>query len=109
MVLRQECSGPLDHSPESWRIDPWLKIFIFLALETFCTVDLNGLPSFGRGHCEENFCNIILNLNQSFRRRCSLKIFLSIELEALLFGRAEPFHLCNFARGHFKEHIYDFF
>ena len=31
---------------------------------------------FGRGTYEEHFCEIILNLDQWFRRRCCLKIFL---------------------------------
>ena len=45
----------------------------------------------GRGYYEEQFCEIILNLGQWFRRRCCLKDFLSGALEALLFGGAEPF------------------
>ena len=32
---------------------------------------------FGKGHYEEQFSKIILNLDQWFRRRCRLKIFLS--------------------------------
>ena len=35
----------------------------------------NHLCNFGRGHQEEHFCEIILNLDQWFRR-CCLKIFL---------------------------------
>ena len=31
---------------------------------------------FGRRHHEEQFCEIILKLDQWFRQRCSLKIFL---------------------------------
>ena len=31
---------------------------------------------FGEGHCEEQFCEINMNLDQRFRRRCPLKIFL---------------------------------
>ena len=31
--------------------------------------------NFGRGYQEEQFCEIILNLAQLFRRRCVLKIF----------------------------------
>ena len=38
----------------------------------------------------EQFCEIILNLCQWFRR-CRLKDFLSGDLAALLFGEAEPF------------------
>ena len=48
------------------------------------------LCNFGRSHHEEQFCHIILNLNQ-WLRRCGLKTFLSITLSALMFGGAEPF------------------
>ena len=39
-------------------------------------VEQNHLCNFGRSHHEEQFCEIILNLDQWFRRRCRLKIFL---------------------------------
>ena len=47
--------------------------------------------NFGRGHYEEQFCEIILNLSQWFRGRCHLKDFLSGALAALLFNGAEQF------------------
>ena len=47
--------------------------------------------NFGGGHYEEQFCEIISNLGQWFRRRCCLKDFLSGALAALLFSGAEPF------------------
>ena len=34
------------------------------------------LCNFGRRHHEEQFCEIILNLDQWFRRKCRLKVFL---------------------------------
>ena len=37
---------------------------------------------------EEQFCEIILNLGQWFRRRCCLKDFLSEALAVVLFGAA---------------------
>ena len=40
------------------------------------SVELNHLCIFGRRHHEEQFCGIILNLDQWFRMRCLLKIFL---------------------------------
>ena len=46
---------------------------------------------FGGGYQEEQFCEIILNLDQWFRKRCPLKDFLSVALAVLLFGGAEPF------------------
>ena len=39
------------------------------------SVEQNHLCNFGRRHHEEQFCEIILNLGQWFRRRCCLKIF----------------------------------
>ena len=41
----------------------------------FCSVEWNHLCNFGKVHYEEQFCEIILNLDQWFRR-CLLKIFL---------------------------------
>ena len=41
----------------------------------FCSGEGNHFYKFGRGHHEEQFCEIILNLDQWFRR-CCLKIFL---------------------------------
>ena len=41
----------------------------------FCPVEQNHLFNFGRRHHEKQFCEIILNLDQLFRRRC-LKIYL---------------------------------
>ena len=40
-----------------------------------CSAERNHMCSFGRRHHEEQFCEIILNLDQWFRR-CCLKIFL---------------------------------
>ena len=42
----------------------------------FCYAERNHLCNFGRGYQEEQFCEIILNLDKCFRRRCVLKIFL---------------------------------
>ena len=39
----------------------------------FCSAEQYHLYNFGRGHQEEHFCEIILNLDQWFRRRCHLK------------------------------------
>ena len=48
------------------------------------------LFNFSRGYYEEQFCEIILNLGQWFRRRCCLKYFLSGALAAFLFSGGEP-------------------
>ena len=38
-------------------------------------MDWNHLCNIGRRHNEEQFCEIILNLDQWFRRKCYLKVF----------------------------------
>ena len=40
----------------------------------FCSVKRSHLYDFGRGYYEEQFCEIILNLDQWFKRICRLKI-----------------------------------
>ena len=40
------------------------------------SVDWNHLCIIGRRHSEEQPCEIILNLDQWFRRKCCLKVFL---------------------------------
>ena len=42
----------------------------------FYSAERNYLCNFGGGHHEEHFCELILYLDQWFRRRCRLKIFL---------------------------------
>ena len=49
-----------------------------------------------RGNYEKHFCEIILNLDQCFRK-CRLKIYLA----AVLFGEAD--HLGNYGRGHYED------
>ena len=52
-----------------------------------------GAERFGkfvRGHYE-HFWKIILNLGQWLRRRCFVKIFLSVSMAPTLFGGAERF------------------
>ena len=53
-----------------------------------------------RLHYEEQFCEIILNLDQ-WLRRCGSKMFLIWSSGGPLFSRAN--HLCNFSRGYYKE------
>ena len=57
----------------------------------FCSAERNYLCNFGRRYYEEQFCEIILNLGQWFRRRCCVKDFISGALADLLFRGAEPF------------------
>ena len=57
--------------------------------------------NFGRVYHEEQFCEIILNLDQWFRRICYLKTFLFRVLVALCL--VERNHLANFGRMHHEE------
>ena len=61
--------------------------------QPFCSAERNHLCNFGRGYQEKQFCEIILNLGQWFRR-CLLKDFLSGALTTLVFSGAEPFMQC---------------
>ena len=56
----------------------------------FCSVEQNHLCNFGRGYHKEHFCEIILNLDQWFRR-CRIKDLLSEDLAVLLFNIEESF------------------
>ena len=68
------------------------KDFSYLELwRSLCLVERNHLCNFYRGYHDEQFCEIILNLDHWFRRRCRLKLFLSRALEALVLSGAEPF------------------
>ena len=42
----------------------------------FCSAEQNHLCNFGRRHHEKQFGEIIMNLDQWFKRRCGLKVFL---------------------------------
>ena len=69
-----------------------------------CFAEQNGMCNFKREHNENHFCEIILNLDQWFRKR-SLK-------DILIYSSGNPFsvernHLCNYGRGHYKEHFYE--
>ena len=66
-------------------------VFYLELWQPFCSAERNHLCSFGRGYYGEQFCEIISNLGQWFRRRCHLKYFLYGALAAFLFGGEEPF------------------
>ena len=67
----------------------------------FCLAQLNHLYKFGRVHYEEHFCQMILNLDQWFKRRCSLKTYLELWWPL---SSAEQNHLCSFGPRHYEEH-----
>ena len=86
----------------------------FLELwQPFCSVEQIHLCNFGKGYYEEQFCEIILNLDQWFRRRCLLKIVLIWSFGGPFVQQSgtssgERNHLCNFGRGYQEEHYFEF-
>ena len=71
-----------------------LKDISYLELwQPLCSVEWNSVCNFGRRHHKAQFSEIVLNLDQWFRR-CRLKVFLSGALAALLFNGAEPLLQC---------------
>ena len=68
----------------------------------------NHLCNFGRSHHEEEFCEIILNLDEWFRERCCSKIFLICSSGAPLFGRSGT--ICaTLVEGIMRNNSVDFF
>ena len=65
-------------------------LFISIQFPESLVTSRNHLYTFGRGHHEERFCEIILHLDQWFRRR-SYHNFLSRALAPPIFCGAEPF------------------
>ena len=65
-----------------WLFGPVLQVMLFVDISylqlwwPFCSAERNHLVNFGRGLYEEHFCEIILNLDQWFRKKFCLKIFL---------------------------------
>ena len=59
--------------------------------QPLCSVERHHLCKFRRRHHEEQFWEIILNLDQWLRRRCRLHDFLSGALSALVFNDVKPF------------------
>ena len=81
--------------------DGCLKIFLIYSSGGHFVQCIRTICSILVGHYEECFCEIILNLNQWFRR-CHLKYsYLQLWWP---FCSAKQNHLCNFSRGHYGEH-----
>ena len=66
------------------------KVISILALWPCCSTELKILINFGRRHHEEHFFEIILNLDQLFRRRSQLKIFLIYSSSSLFVQCFQP-------------------
>ena len=89
--------GPVVKKEMSFKDISYLELWQFL-----CSVDWNHLCNIERKHHEEQPCEIILNFDQWFRRKCCLKVFLS-------WSSGSPFvqqsiTICAiFGRGHAEE------
>ena len=78
------------------------KVISYLELWwPFCSAGQNHLCNFDVGYQEEQFFEIIINLNQLFRR-CHFKVFSYLELWQPSWS-VEWNHLCNFERGHHEK------
>ena len=82
--------GPVVQEEMSFKVISYLELW-----RPFCYAERNHLCNFGRGNQEEQFFEIILNLDQCFRRRCVLKIFLIWRSEGP-YVQGKRNHLCNF-------------
>ena len=54
-----------------------------------CSVERNHLCNFGNRHHKEQFCELILSLDQRFRKRCRLETFLIKNSGSPLVQRSE--------------------
>ena len=63
--------GPVVQEEMSFKDISYLELW-----QPLCSVDWHYLCNIGRRHHEEQPCEIILNLDQRFRRKCRLKVFL---------------------------------
>ena len=69
-------------------------ILRYLLSTALVAILFGGAEPFGRGHYEEHFSEIILNLDLWFRRRCRRRcclMLISRALVAILFFGAKPF------------------
>ena len=64
---------------------------------TFCSVERNNLCNFGKGHHDEQSCEIIFEFGQVVQTPLT-RHFLSGALTAIF--SAERNQLCNFGEGH---------
>ena len=64
-------------------------------------MELNHLDYFDRGYHEAQFCEIVLNLDKWFRRKCRLKTFHIRSSGGPLFSGMDPF--LQYGRRHYEE------
>ena len=78
--------GPVVQEEKLFKDISYLELW-----QPFFSLEQNHLCNFGRGYHEEQFCEIILNSEHWFRRRCIIKIFLIWSSGNHLFSLAKPF------------------
>ena len=89
--------GPVVYKGMSYKDDSYLELW-----RPLCSAEWKHLCNYGRGHYEEQFCEIILNLDHGsggdvFQRYFNLELWQP-------YCSAEWDHLCNFGRGYQDEH-----
>ena len=75
--------GPVVQVKMSFKYIYYLELWWSL-----CSIEQNHLCNFGRRHHEEQFCDIILNFDQWFKKKCHLKVFLIWRSGSPLFQRS---------------------
>ena len=75
-------------------------------LQPLCSADQEHWRNFGRMHHEEQFSEIILNLDLWFRRKCRLKLISYLELWQP-FWSTECNHVCDFGRWYRVAQFYE--
>ena len=85
---------------------PFFYLYYLEFWRPFCPAEQNHLCNFGRERHEEQFCDIILNLDQWFRR-CHLKIF-PIWSSGGSFVQRSGTIFCNFGRRYHEEQFCEF-
>ena len=63
--------GPVVQEKMSFKGISYLELWC-----PFCSVEQNHLCNFGKGHNEEQFCEVVLNVDKRFRRKYNQNTFL---------------------------------
>ena len=90
--------GPVDQKEMLFKDISYLELW-----QPLCSGDQNHLCNYARRYHEEVFCEIILNLDQRFRRKCRFKVFFFYMELWQPFCSEECNHLCYFGRGYYEK------
>ena len=80
------------------------NIYFLMLWWPFCSTQPNHLCKDNRGHDEEHFCEMKLNLDQWYRRRYPLKTFL---IQCSGNPLSSGVHLCSFGLGLYEERFFE--